>query len=472
MSGTMGMLQRLSALRQRLAEVGSHAPQLEQASPHQQLLLLEHQLAQLRAAQRHLEPVGNAATEGASSSVSDTAAYRFDWRVRRLLLHGRRILDRLRGLIATFTTGDWADGTPGLLFQETLEITRFALRAAEHWPSEGQEPLANGLEALLGEVERWLGTLEALDARRRRQLDRLYALESLLRTILQGGMVSLASLRPIALELIEEEKEGQPLAWFTPNPSRPIQWAAACGLNTASVLARLLPSSAAWSGRPVEAVTAALLCDAGMAQVPPDLLELGSRLAPEQRGLVESHVETGCAVLRAALPAEEWLLEAVNQHHERPNGTGYPAGVAAPRLNSLGKLLAVASTYAALCTARPWRPALSPLAALAEVLVQAETEGLDKEAAARLEREVGPYPMGTLVELSDGHLARVVGPSAGLAIRGGRLADRPIVQLLGQPTALPSPFRDLMLDSRWQIVRGFSRDEARKLAGREVLELW
>ena len=95
------------------------------------------------------------------------------------------------------------------------------------------------------------------------------------------------------------------------------------------------------------------------------------------------------------------LAAAVATHHERADGTGYPNGLTGADLPALGRLLRVADVYAALNEDRPHRPALDPRAALTEVLLMAEQGQVDRDFAEYL-LHLAFYPVGTLVELTDG----------------------------------------------------------------------
>jgi hypothetical protein len=137
------------------------------------------------------------------------------------------------------------------------------------------------------------------------------------------------------------------------------------------------------------------------------------------------------------------VAEAAANHHERADGTGYPAGRSGDEIPSLARLVAVADVYAAMCAPRPHRPAHDPRAALTDVLLLADRGGLDRFAAEKL-LALGLYPAGTVVELADGSTAVVLAPHD--PRNALHAAARPLVALLadrhGRP--LPNPrFLDL-----------------------------
>src|SRR5207248_11469076 len=101
------------------------------------------------------------------------------------------------------------------------------------------------------------------------------------------------------------------------------------------------------------------------------------------------------------------------------------------------RLLAVCDVYAALCAPRPHRPAFDTRTALTDTLLLAERDALDKFQAERL-LLLSFYPVGSVVELSDGSAAAVVATHPGQ--RGLTNPARPIVTLLADGQGQPLPF--------------------------------
>lgn len=104
---------------------------------------------------------------------------------------------------------------------------------------------------------------------------------------------------------------------------------------------------------------------------------------------------------------EAWLV-AVREHHERPDGTGYPSGLT--EISELAHALRVTDVFTAKISPRAFRPAMN-LQAAAKQLFQDERGG---PMAAGLIKALGLYPPGDLVDLKSGEVGVVVrrGPSA------------------------------------------------------------
>jgi response regulator RpfG family c-di-GMP phosphodiesterase len=109
-----------------------------------------------------------------------------------------------------------------------------------------------------------------------------------------------------------------------------------------------------------------MLYDLGMMTVPADILNRARRLNKTEYALVMAHAKSGHDILEGIefpWPVAEIML----QHHERLDGSGYPAGLRNGAILREARILAVADVAAAMCSHRPHRAALGLEAALAEI---------------------------------------------------------------------------------------------------------
>lgn len=121
----------------------------------------------------------------------------------------------------------------------------------------------------------------------------------------------------------------------------------------------------------------------------------------------------------------------VYQMHERCNGSGYPRGRTAESLHPLAKIAAVADVYVALVSRRPHRPAMLPYFAMIKMLEDVKAGLFDPQVVRALLQTISLFPLGSIVELSDGRVAKVVRTN-------GPAYDRPIVETWAR-TALSAP---------------------------------
>jgi len=102
-------------------------------------------------------------------------------------------------------------------------------------------------------------------------------------------------------------------------------------------------------------VTGALLHDAGKIFWPKEM-SFKPRLAPADLEWIRSHPENGCRHVQAQWPqAPEATLTIIRQHHERPDGSGYPAGLTGRQIHPLASIVAALEAYAAMTEARAYR---------------------------------------------------------------------------------------------------------------------
>jgi putative nucleotidyltransferase with HDIG domain len=123
---------------------------------------------------------------------------------------------------------------------------------------------------------------------------------------------------------------------------------------------------------------AATLHDLGKVAVPTELLARPGKLSPIEFDLIKTHPQVAYNILQPInLPGDS--VEIILQHHERLDGSGYPEGLKEPDILLEAKILSVADVMEAMCSHRPYRPALDPSIALAELSMN---KGVLYDAAA------------------------------------------------------------------------------------------
>lgn len=103
---------------------------------------------------------------------------------------------------------------------------------------------------------------------------------------------------------------------------------------------------------------AGMLHDIGKVGVPDAVLRKAGPLDAEERATIETHVTIGHRMLES-IPFLEAALPSVRGHHERWDGKGYPDRLAGASIHPHARLMAVADSYDAMTSARPYRNALS-----------------------------------------------------------------------------------------------------------------
>ena len=148
---------------------------------------------------------------------------------------------------------------------------------------------------------------------------------------------------------------------------------------------------------------AALLHDIGKLSVPGEILNKPGRPDEREWAILRSHPTEGSRLVAGLLPwFGDELGGAVEHHHEKFDGTGYPHGLAAESISLGGRIVAVADCFEVMTAARPYKRPMSPQAARRELVNDAG-------------RHFDPLVVRAFLRISVGRLWVAVGPSALLA---------------------------------------------------------
>ena len=108
------------------------------------------------------------------------------------------------------------------------------------------------------------------------------------------------------------------------------------------------------------------LHDIGMVAIPEHIITCRAKMGAEGFRTVKTHSQIGYDVLKP-LQSIPIALDAARYHHERMNGTGYPAGLCQEKIPLSARIVAVADTYDAMTHDRPHRLAISAHMAVREL---------------------------------------------------------------------------------------------------------
>ena len=111
---------------------------------------------------------------------------------------------------------------------------------------------------------------------------------------------------------------------------------------------------------------AGLLHDVGKIGVRDSTLRKSSKLAEDEWAEMQTHPALGASMIAGVAPEE--IIPWVISHHERMDGCGYPHELGGEDIPDGARILAVADTFDAMTSSRSYRPALSPLRAIDEIV--------------------------------------------------------------------------------------------------------
>lgn len=203
----------------------------------------------------------------------------------------------------------------------------------------------------------------------------------------------------------------------------------------AAIVAHLVAQRLGWPEPDLQrAFKAGLTMNISMLELQGQLREQSTPPTPEQRRRIHEHPLRSRELLALAGINDAAWLDAVAQHHEERDGSGYPAGLRDP--GELATLLHRADVYTAKLSARATREAQSADRAGREIFMQDPGHPV----CAALVKEFGVYPPGCFVRLASGE--------AGVVVKRGSTVMTPIVAALtnGYGAPLTEPVRrDTML---------------------------
>jgi putative nucleotidyltransferase with HDIG domain len=104
--------------------------------------------------------------------------------------------------------------------------------------------------------------------------------------------------------------------------------------------------------------TAALWHDIGKIAIEARVLEKPGRLTQDEFALIKRHPVKGACMARSFSQFKD-VLAGIELHHERLDGSGYPYGLAGQRIPMAARIIAVADTYDAITSHRPYQNAMS-----------------------------------------------------------------------------------------------------------------
>jgi metal dependent phosphohydrolase len=186
-----------------------------------------------------------------------------------------------------------------------------------------------------------------------------------------------------------------------------------------------------------------MLADVGKTKIPRALLEKPGLLSAAEFGLVKEHVNLSLHILNSGPTLPPQVLQGISQHHERIDGSGYPNQLKGDKISIYGKMAAIADSFAALITPRPYAKASAPQDALMNLYEWSGTS-FHEPLVEQFVQAIGVFPVGSLVELSSGEVAVVIAHN-----RVRRLEPRVLVLSEPDKTPLEVPIeRDLYQESK------------------------
>ena len=152
--------------------------------------------------------------------------------------------------------------------------------------------------------------------------------------------------------------------------------------------------------------TGALLHDVGKVFIPKEILMKADDFTPEENLMIEKHSALGYKYLSDSYSLSAHTKIIALQHHERPDGLGYPNKLTSDEISTLSKIVSIADAYDTLSGGRPNKKTMFPSDVLEYLMSNAGTM-FDYDIVNTFCKIVIPFSQGTLVNLSNGDIAVV-----------------------------------------------------------------
>lgn len=188
-----------------------------------------------------------------------------------------------------------------------------------------------------------------------------------------------------------------------------------------------------------EVIVSALLHDIGKSNIDHDIIIKPSKLTDAEFEEIKRHPHIGYNILKNSDndSFSPNVLAGVLFHQEKYDGTGYPTGIKGRDIPLIARIITVCDVFDALTSNRPYRRPWS-VAEAEEYILGASGSHFDYEVTAAFMRAFNPYPIGTMVSISDGR--------HGVVIKQNQNVLRPVIRIVGQQSGEEI---DLMNDYRF-----------------------
>jgi putative nucleotidyltransferase with HDIG domain len=127
----------------------------------------------------------------------------------------------------------------------------------------------------------------------------------------------------------------------------------------------------------------ALLHDIGKIGIEDAVLKKPGKLTAEEYAVMKQHTQKGAAIAGRVAQLKD-MVPGIELHHEWLDGRGYPYGLHHDEIPLMARIIAVADTFDAMTTHRPYQSAMEPAAAVEYILAQADKK-FDGDCARALE---------------------------------------------------------------------------------------
>ncbi|MCK8060869.1 MULTISPECIES: HD-GYP domain-containing protein [unclassified Fusibacter] len=150
----------------------------------------------------------------------------------------------------------------------------------------------------------------------------------------------------------------------------------------------------------------AIFHDIGMAYLDETIFMKNGKLDLQEFVKIKEHPQLGYEFIKNQVFANSFIKVITLQHHERLDGSGYPNKISGDEIHRLPRYVAITDIYDAMTSDRPYSNAVPAHNAI-DYLMGAAVDKLDYKLTKKFIDKIMPYPVGTIVKLTNGVIAVV-----------------------------------------------------------------
>lgn len=150
-----------------------------------------------------------------------------------------------------------------------------------------------------------------------------------------------------------------------------------------------------------------LLHDVGKLKIPDEILNKPARLTEEEFAIIRQHSAHSEKILRDSGIEDDEILNGVLYHHERMNGTGYPAGLPAAEIPMFAKITAISDVYDAMVAKRVYKDRHPPFDILKD-FSESRFSDLDYQLVTVFLKNMPRVYLNKETLLSDSRIGRIL----------------------------------------------------------------
>ncbi|MFF2178655.1 HD-GYP domain-containing protein [Lysinibacillus sp. NPDC058147] len=215
-----------------------------------------------------------------------------------------------------------------------------------------------------------------------------------------GAKVDIAKARKIILPLLEMVLEDRTIIFELNEYSNPKDYLYHHCVATALISSVIAQKLGYDKGITIQVAIGGLLADCGMAKVHPRIRDKKTTLTEQEFDEIYKHPIYSYNMVKDLTILKDTMKEAIFQHHERLNGSGYPKGEKIANISTFAQIIAVADVFHAMTCERVYRAKQSSFKVI-EMINESEFGKFDIKVVRALIDIVADLPLGTIVELSN-----------------------------------------------------------------------